>query len=201
MRQARGADVCGTSEAVGSQGSVVGSVRHREAYSKSRFDLLEGGSSCGSFCFASAGRGFTTSFPFHLSGGALSLVRLSGLLVRDTSFSLVVTVTRSVLRSSVALLVGRGFPDAVLLCPVLVNPGCGEGTPRGSFRSVLKLCPDGMRGLELPFAFALSLEPLVRRSALETLDDMIVDVVARRHWDWLAQYVLSLFAPEAGVVL
>jgi hypothetical protein len=63
----------------------------------------------------------TGSFPFHFSGGGtLSLCRLSGLFVRETNFSLVVTVTRSVRRSSVLLLAGRGFPEDVLLCAVLV---------------------------------------------------------------------------------
>lgn len=79
-----------------------------------------GVSTTGSFWRPSAVRGRTVSFGLHFSGGAASRVRLSGLLVRDTSFSLVVTVTLSDLRSSAALLFDLGFPEADLLCAVLV---------------------------------------------------------------------------------
>lgn len=65
--------------------------------------------------FVSDWRDLVTSLDFRFSGGGASLDRLSGLLVREINFSFVVTVMRSVLRSSVLLLAGRGFPDAVLL--------------------------------------------------------------------------------------
>lgn len=105
-------------------------------------DLLGIASRGISLCFDSAWRCRDGSFVFHLSEGPLSLDRRSGLLVRDTSFSLVVMVVRSVLLSSVLLLAGRGLPEADLLWAVLVKepPGCGEGPLRDSRCSALKLC-------------------------------------------------------------
>lgn len=104
MRLASGAVVCGNKDATGSHG-------------------LEGGSVAGSFCLPSTVRGRTVSLGFHFSGGTLSLVRLSGLLVRDTSLSLVVTVTLSVLRSRslTVVLLDLGFPEAERLWAVVVE--------------------------------------------------------------------------------
>ena len=56
----------------------------------------------------------------------MALLR-SGLLVLDTSVSLVVTCTLSVLLSSTARLVGRGLPEAVRLWDVETLDGWGDG--------------------------------------------------------------------------
>jgi len=48
--------------------------------------------------------------------------------VRLMSLSLVVTVTRSVLRSSVLRLAGLGLPEADLLCAGFVYGSRGDGT-------------------------------------------------------------------------
>lgn len=74
-----------------------------------------GASGFASFALVSGWRDLVGSFALHFSGGGASLDRRSGLLVREINFSLVVIVTRSVLRSSVLLLAGRGLPDAVRL--------------------------------------------------------------------------------------
>jgi hypothetical protein len=97
-----------------------------------------------------------------------------------TSFSLVVTVNRSVLRSSTVRLAGRGFPEADRLCAGLVKPGCGERPLRESAWVALEAAP--ARGLWLP---SLSVVPLVRLSEwLESLEDIMAITKRRRHLDY-----------------
>lgn len=145
MRHASGAVECWVKDATGSH-------------------TFEGDSGGASFCLVSDGRDFAPSFAFHLSLGAGSRP-----LDREDSLSLVLTVTRSVLRSSVLRLPGRGLPEALLLCEVpaaLKLPLCEARVPRESVGwSSLKLlfCVDVARVRDGPFIF--SLLPLLRRSA------------------------------------
>jgi len=109
-RIASGAVVCGCSVATGSHGS-------------------DGSSGFGLRGSASAARDRAASLDLHRSpDDAALLVRRSGLLVRLMSLSLVVTVTRSVLRSSVLRLAGLGLPEADLLCAGFVYGSRGDGT-------------------------------------------------------------------------
>lgn len=95
IREASGAVVCGWSVASGSHGAGGG--------------FSTSGARGTSLVLDSVWRCFTASGALALSSGAL---RRTGLLVLDTSVSLVVTWTFSVRRSSTTLLVGRGLPEA-----------------------------------------------------------------------------------------
>lgn len=92
--------------------------------------------------------------PSLFRGFSLGAPRRSGLLVRDTKVSLVVTCTLSVLLSSTARLDGLGFPDADRLWDV---DDCGDGPCLlESDRSLLKLSWTLMRGgLGAAFSWAL----------------------------------------------
>lgn len=127
----------------------------------------DNGSSFVSLGFVSGCRDLGASFGLHLSlsGWTGSFGRLSGLFVLLMSFSLVVTVNRSVLRSSTIRLAGRRFPDADRLWGGLVKPAWGERPVRESRESAdARAVPEKaapVRGLGLP---SLSV-PLERRSA------------------------------------
>lgn len=77
------------------------------------------------------------------------------------SFSRVVTVLRSVLRSSTVRLAGRGLPEADRLWAVLVKPACGERPVRESDACWADEAA-AARGRGLPL---LSVALFVRRSA------------------------------------
>lgn len=89
--------------------------------------------------------------------------------MRETRVSRVVTWTFSVLLSSNALLDGRGFPDADLLCAVPDVPSCGCGVGWGegpcflrSERSLLKLSwPDSRAREAAAFSVLVPAAPFV----------------------------------------
>lgn len=119
IRDARGADVCGSNVASGSQGAireVVSNTATGRLYLDRRTGLPGGaGSARASLGRVSAALCLGASTFRDFSPGA---PRRSGLLVRDTKVSLVVTCILSVRRSSTARLDGLGFPDAVRLWDV-----------------------------------------------------------------------------------
>lgn len=171
IRDAKGADVCGSKVASGSHGAGGGA------------------STLGSFGLVSATLGLDAASVPALcrSPNALPLL-LSGLLVLDDIVSLVVTCVLSVLLSSTTRLVGRGCPEIVRLCAVEALEGCGDAlfVPLESDRSLLKLswAVGGMRGARdalslpvAPFTPSLSLaenDIIVRResSALVMFHDL-----------------------------
>lgn len=121
------------------------------------------------------------SAAFGLSLGA---PRLSGLLVRVTSVSLVVTCTLSVLRSSTVRLAGLKFPEAVRLCAGLDTPESGDGTCLLDSRvSLLKLSWPDMRGLDVALSGAAAV-PFALLSAPKADVLMPDDMVAARYICW-----------------
>lgn len=127
IRDARGADVCGSNVASGSQRTDHGLVSDSLAVGRARSIPGGCGSTLGSLCLASGAFGLGSSAAARrLSPVAVVLLR-SGLLVLDTRVSLVVTCTLSVLLSSTARLDGRGLPEAVRLCDVETFESCGDG--------------------------------------------------------------------------
>lgn len=63
--------------------------------------------------------------------------------MRLMSLSLVVTVTRSVRRSSVLRLAGLGLPEADLLCAGFVYGSLGDGTLRSLLEVALSAAEGG----------------------------------------------------------
>lgn len=146
MRDASGAEVCGSNVASGSQGAIcVSNTAMTGLYPGPRTGLPGGaGSTLVSLDLVSAALCFDASTFRGLSLGA---PRRSGLLVRDTKVSFVVTWTLSVLLSSTVRLEGLGFPDAVRLWDVREGAACGDGPCLlESDRSLLKLSWALMRG-------------------------------------------------------
>jgi hypothetical protein len=137
-----------------------------ESFREGGESILVNTSAFASLDFPSDGRRLETSLGRHLSFSDefVSFERRSGLLVLVINFSLVVTVNRSVLRSSTVRLAGRGFPDADRLCGGFVKLGCGERPLRESRESVEAWAARELAPARCLWFPSLSVVPFVRLS-------------------------------------